>query len=666
MGNSVLGVGLTGLNAAQAGLITTQHNISNASTPGFHRQQIIQGTANPQLYGAGYFGQGTSVEAVKRVYSQFLDNQVSLSETTSSYLDSFYTQVKQIDNLLADPTAGLSPSLQDFFNSVHAVAADASSVPARQGMLSSASALVGKFGTLSEQLQGMRDGVNGQIVSSVGEINSYISQIATLNDQIRLAQSTTLGAQPNDLLDQREQLTGELNKLVNVSVVKQDDGSVNLFIGSGQALIVGNRVFNLTTAKSTEDPENTVVAYSSGGSTAAPLSDNSLTGGTLGGLLSFRNTTLNSAFNGLGRVAVGLAQTFNEQHKLGVDLNGAQGGNFFNLSSATPAVISNLNNTGGAILTASYTPLQSAALTTDNYRISFDGTNYALTNLTTGSNVAGVTNAATLVAAVGNLGLTLNVNATVPPLSGDHWLLLPTRYGTSAISMAITNTSQIAAAAPVKTSTTLSNTGSGEISAGAVDSTFSFPLAAAVTLTYNSGTGKFSAAPAQAVTVTSGGTSTSYASGTPFTYVSGATISFGGISLVITGSPANTDTFTVSPNSGASFAAVSDSRNALLLAGLQTSSTLANNANGTATASYQGVYSQLVSEVGNKTREFEVRSKAQAIVVSQAQQQQQSLSGVNLDEEAANLVRYQQAYQAAGKSMQIAATLFATLLSIGG
>ena len=185
----------------------------------------------------------------------------------------------------------------------------------------------------------------------------------------------------------------------------------------------------------------------------------------------------------------------------------------------------------------------------------------------------------------------------------------------------------------------------------------SLRLASALTLSYNSGANQFTGFPAASpVTVTFNGAATIYAAGAPVPYTEGATISFGGISFVVTGQLSNADTFTIAPNTNG----VSDNRNALLLAGLQTKNTLAGS-----TASYQSAYSQIVSSIGVKTRDINVTAQAQASLVKYSEQAQQSLSGVNLDEEAANLLRYQQAYQAAGKMMQIASTMFDTLLGLG-
>lgn len=635
-------IGVSALATAQAGLLTTEHNISNVNTPGFHRQQTVQSTNTPQFTGVGFIGQGAHVATVKRIYNQMLDSQVMQAQTQSSHLESYFAQIKQLDNMLADPSAGVSPALQQFFNGVHDVATNPASIPSRQAMLSGAQTMVARFQAINQRFTEIRDGVNSEIRSSVGVVNSYAQQIANINQQIGIAQGAAGDQQPaNDLLDQRDQLIAELNQIVKVSTVKQSDGSLNVFIGNGQSLVIGTQSFAMGAASPLEDPERLDVGVSFGGSTIL-LPKGSLTGGTLGGLLAFRDETLDSAQNALGRVAIGLAQTFNDQHRLGMDLNGNLGGDFFNVAS--PKVISNINNSPAATVSAGFSDV--SLLTTSDYKMVATGaTTFTLTRLSDGATVT-----------PGSEGLSISLaGATI----GDSFLIKPTTNGARDISVKLTDTSAIAAAAPIKTSATFTNAGSGTISAGSVDASYLTALPTLpVTLTYSTATNEFSGFPAASpITVTlSNGSATTYAAGTPVPYTEGATITFDGISLVISGTPANNDIFTVSSNVGG----VADNRNALLLAGLQTKNTLAGG-----TTSYQGAYSQLVSLVGNKTREVEVTAKAQASLVLQTQQAQQSASGVNLDEEAANLLRYQQAYQAAGKMIQIATTLFATLLSLG-
>ena len=810
---SIFGIGLSGLNAAQAGVLTTGHNISNAATPGYSRQQIIQSSNIPQFTGSGFIGQGVQVATVRRIYSEFLASQVSQAQTQSSQLDSYYAQIKQLDSMLGDPSAGLSPTLQNFFNGVQDVSATPASVPSRQALLSSAQSLVARFQGLNQRFTEFRAGVNSQIAGSVTEINSLAQQIADLNHSIVLTGDAN-GKQPaNDLLDQRDALLTQLGRVVNIAVTRQSDGNSNVFIGNGQALVLGAQTLTLKTMASSADLEKTVVGYVSGGNTI-PIPESTLQGGALGGILAFRSGTLDSAQNALGRIAIGLAQTFNDQHRLGQDLNGAIGGKFFN--AAVPGVISVTGNDSASNVTASIS--DAGALTTSDYQFSFDGTNYTLKrlsdNISVSSTVPPSGGAPLSLDGVSITGASINAN--------ESFVIQPTRNGARDITLAISDATKIAAAAPIRSSIALTNAGSGTISAGSVNSfndkvviTFTSPTAfdvvdsttgavLAKNMAYTSGGNisfngwttqitNASGAPVagntftvdRTLTATTSGTATigvvtlnspspvdtfltngikvvfdsavafhiegttnnvtgasSIAAGATFAPVlplatganpgvvvtngaatigtsgagayastgakvtisggtvnvaagiatiSGATVTveggsyygsttFKGVDITIdnatgaisipaaaagttastfhgrpatgvaydstisnlvsvngwttelNGTPGAGDSFTIGPSTGAT----SDNRNAQLLAGLQTQNTLASG-----TASYQSAYGQLVSQTGNQARELEVTSKAQANVVAQTEQAQQSVSGVNLAEEVANLLRYE-------------------------
>ena len=639
MATGIFGIGLSGLNAAQAGMLTTSHNISNAATPGYNRQQTVQASSLPQLTGAGFIGQGVNVATVKRAYSEFLSNQVVQAQAQGSHLDSYYAQIKQLDNILGDPNSGLSPALQSFFTAVDDVAANPAAVPSRQALLSGAQSLVSRFQALNQRFTEIREGINSQVTSSVTEINSLAQQIARLNQSIVSAQSGSGGNPANDLLDQRDDLIAQLNNQVSASVVKQDDGSYNIFIGNGQALVMGTQTLALAATASPADSTRKVLGYVTGAGTIL-IPEASLQGGALGGFLAFRTSTLDAGQNALGRIAIGLAQTFNDQHRLGQDLNGALGGNFFSVPA--PAVIGHSSNNPASTISASISSI--SALTASDYKFSFDGTNYTLTRLTDG------TTSSTTTVPSGGAPLTFDgISVTAATLnSGESFLIQPTRNGAHDIAVAITDAAKIAAAAPIRTNAALANTSTATISAGSVNAPppTNANLQQPVTITFHSPyDGQFN--------VTGTGT------GLPATnqaYTTGSDISFNGWTVQVSGIPAAGDVFTVGPNSNGT----ADNRNALLLGGLRTGNTLLGG-----TASYMSAYGQLVSDIGNKTRELEVTSKAQANLVTQTQQAQQSLSGVNLDEEAANLLRYQQAYQAAGKVMQIAGTLFDTVLELG-
>jgi len=642
----IFSIAQSGLAAAQAGLATTSHNISNQGVTGYNRQQIIQSAAPGQNYGFGYIGNGTTVDTIKRVYDSFLTTQINTVQANKSQYDTYYAQIGQINNMLADSTSGLAPSMQNFFTAIQNMVADPSGAAARQSVLSAGQTLAARFQSMDTQLRNLQDDVNQQIQGSVTNINSYAQQIAQLNLSIARAQST--GQPPNDLLDQRDQLVSQLSQESKVTVVEQD-GNYNVFIGNGQPLVVGSQTSQLITMSSPTDIARTEVGYQNANGSIVMLPEGSLTGGNLGGLFSFRSQTLDATQNQLGRIAVGMADTFNAQHKLGIDINGAPGGDFFNV--ATPLVSGSTRNTGSAVIDASISNV--AALTASDYRLSYDGTNYTVTRL---SDNQSVYSGATFPAAPIDGVQFTQTSGTMA--AGDQFLVRPTINGATDFDVLISNTNLIAAATPIRTGSPTTNTGTGSISAGSIDASYtSATVATPVTLTYASATGTLSGFPATLpVTVTVNGASTTYAAGAPVPYTAGATIAFGGVQIQISGAPNNGDTFTVSANTNST----GDNRNILALGALQNTKTLLNGS-----ADYNAAYSQIVSSIGNKTREMQVNSDSQKQLLTSLQTAQQSESGVNLDEEATNLIRYQQAYQASGKVMQVVSELFDTLLSLG-
>ncbi len=749
MGTSILGIGQSGLAAAQLGIATTGHNIANANTPGYSRQVMLQSAAAAQPYGGSFIGQGTQVGEIKRIYDQFISQQVNTTQSSQNFAAMYSKQITQINNLIADPTSGVSPALQEFFSAVQNLATSPSGTAgaaARQSVLSSGEALTSRLQSFQARLDQLRDGVSNQIVDSIGSINSYASQISDLNDVIEKAES--VGGAPNDLLDQRDHLVTELSKLVNVSVTPQGS-KLNVYMGTGQPLVLGERNYPLIATSSLTDPSRIEVAYENNGA-IVQIAENSITGGQLGGLFAFRANTLDVSQNSLGRVAIGLAAAFNEQHKLGQDLNGQPGGDFFNVG--TPVSVPSTLNTGNAKIAASISDV--GALTTSDYRVQFVGgvTPYKITRVSDGVSQS----SATLPLVID--GVTFNLApppAAAAPNVGDEYLVHPTANGASQFGVVIVDTSKLAAGAPISTSVPTTNTGTGKITPGVINSlvatkstsatatisaavtddsysgttlaapvalTFgagstisgfpagatvsvkvgavttnyaapvasipytsgatisfsglsfsiddktaapaigdTFTLAASLpvtpsTITYNSGTNTLSGFPPNAnVTVKNGNTSTTYVAGAVIPYTEGATISYEGVSFVISGALQNNDVFNVKLNPGG----VGDNRNALLLSGLQTKNSLVGNS-----TSFQGAYGQFVSQVGNKAHEIEITNIAETKLLTLAIDTQQSISGVNLDEEAANLLRYQQAYQAAGKLMQIASQLFDALLQL--
>ena len=664
----LMNIGITGLQSASVNLATVAHNTTNASTAGYTRQRAVQATNIAVQTGSGYIGQGSHVTTVERVYSSFLTRQVNTAQAASSQLKSYYTELSKIDNMVADANSGLSTALQDFFKGVNSVATNPSQSSARQSMISSAQSLASRYQSLNDQLNQLYDGVNSQISSTVSSINAYAQQIASLNEQIVIGQSAA-GQPPNDLLDQRDQVVADLNKLIGVTTTTDSNGSYNVFVGTGQQLVVGSQVTTIEAKQSSADSSRLAINLkSSGGSQELP--ESLITGGSLDGLLTFRRESLDKTSNELGRNAASLALTFNAQNALGQDAKGnVVGGtgfvsDFFTMPSTRKAVANALNPVGSpavsiTLTAASYSGNFYTNLTTSDYSLNFNGTDLTLTRLSDNYQwkAAGATNVSDINAVLaadpaGPQGFTLN-SAALTAGSSVNYLVEPTRGAAGEIAVnaaVVADTNLVAAAAPMRTAVGSANSGSAAISSGSVATTDykalkdGFPLK----LTYTSVPPTFT----WLATTASDG---SAIAGGSVAYTSGSTITIAGNSFEISGTPNDGDTFTVSRNSSGT----SDGRNALALGKLLTQNTM----NGK-TSTYQSDYAALVSDVGNKTRELKSNGDAQTSLLEQATSARSSLSGVNLDEEAADLMRYQEAYSASAKIIEIASKLFDTVLAI--
>lgn len=536
---SIFSIGVSGLNAAQVALSTTSNNITNVYTDGYNRQTTLLGESG--------VGNGVQVEGVQRQFNQFVATQLNQATSNSSALDTYETQIAQIDNLLADSEAGLAPLLQSFFSSLQDLASAPSDPAARQGLIGTADTLSAQFRAFDGYLEDMQQGVNGQIGDVVFQINNTAEQIAMLNREISLAKAKT-GEAPNSLLDQRDQLVAELSTMVDVELTIQDGGTYNISIGNGQSLVSGTRSFALEAVASSADPSRTVVGYRDGAGNLREFSESTFTGGELGGLMTFRSETLDKTQNQLGQLAVSLAQGFNAQHAEGVDLNGDAGQDFFSIGA--PTVYSNANNDSAAYLEASFSD-DLSGLTASDYDVKFSATDgYSVTRRDTGETTTFAADATTLEFG----GMVVTVNGT--PADGDRFLVQPTRHAAGQLENLIQDTALIAAGQAE------GGTGSG------------------------------------------------------------------------------------------------DNRNALALQALQDEALVGG------VASLSQAYASMVGDVGNRTNVVQVNRQAQAGLTQQLRALQLSESGVNLDEEAANLIRFQQYYQASAKVIEVGATVLDTLLGL--
>ena len=629
----ILSTSISGLLAYQRGLATASHNVANAETPGYSRQRVELATRPPQRYGSGFIGSGVQVTTVRRQYDEFLDASLRESISGERRLAAFVELASQVDDLLADPEAGVSPALARFFGAVEDLAGDPSSMAARRVVLGEARTLAARIRDLDARLAGLERQVNRRLETTVAEINTIAESIARLNTEIIAQQGAAGGQPPNDLLDRRDELVRQLAERVSVTVAKQDDGAYNVFIGKGQALVVGGQSARLAATPNAYDASRLEVSIQAGASKVEVSA--LLSGGELGGLLDVRAQLLDPARAALGRVAVALAERFNAQHREGMDLDGSLGGDFFRDYGARTAA-PHPGNTGTA--SVSYEVTDVGKLTTSDYLLSYDGSTYTLKRLSDGTTTT-LSGFPGSPATVDGVRISL---ASGTMAAGDRFLLRPTRGEAGAFAVALADPARVAAAAPVRTETAQANAGTAAISAGEVLDATNPDLLKRVRIEFTSAT---------TFDVIDDATNTAIASGV--SYTSGANIDYNGWRVQITGTPAAGDRFYVTSNAGG----VGDNRNALLLRDLRAAGILDSGA-----STLDEAYGDLVADAGTRTRQAELDRDAREVMRQQAEAALAAVSGVNLDEEAARILELQQAYQAAAKVVTVADAMFQTLL----
>jgi flagellar hook-associated protein 1 FlgK len=624
----VFGIDVSALQAFQQAIEVTSNNVANASTPGYDVESVNLGTAAPQDSGGLSIGAGVVVAGVTRAYSQAAANQLNTSQSSLSQLTELQNYTSQIDNLFGTTAGGLSTALQTYYSGWSAVADDPTSTAARQALLGDATALAQNLNSTSTQLNQLNSGVNTGITTDVQQINSISTQIANLNTQI--ASSTGSGQAPNTLLDQRDQLVSNLTQLVGVTTTSNSDGSINVYVGNGTPLVLDNNTYSLTTVPNQFNASQLEIASSTSNGNSI---SSSITSGDLGGLLAARSDAINPALNQLGQIATAVAQSANTQQASGLNLNGQLGSALFSIGApVATASTANTDNT-----TASVTISGIGALTSDNYLLSYTGGAYSLTDATTGANVA-LTGAGTPASPLTADGLSIVLSGT--PASGDQFLIQPTAQAAATLSVALTNPSGIAAAGAIQTSASDTNTGTATIGTGTVTDAADPNLLSTVTIAFTSPT---------TYSINGAGS---------FAYTSGGNISDNGWQVQISGTPATGDSFTVQSNANGT----GDNTNALAFANQQSQGLLSGGSE-----SISGAVGALISGVGAQAQQVNTAQTAQTAVNTQAQTNVQSVTGVNLDEEAANLLQWQQAYQASAQALSIANGLFTTLIdSVNG
>ncbi|MCW8948818.1 MAG: flagellar hook-associated protein FlgK [Sedimenticola sp.] len=653
----ILNIGTSALLSFQRSLSTTGHNIANSDTEGYSRQRVNLTTQVPQLTGVGYLGTGVKVSEIQRQYDDFLATQMRSAQTSASEMEVYFGHASRIDTLLADPNIGLDPAMQDFFNAMQVVSDDPSSISSRQVLLSEAGSMINRYHDLHRQFVDMNKQVGQEMKDLATEISGLARSIAQVNQGIIEAIGAAGGGTPNDLLDQREVLLNDLSKLVSISVVPQDNGAWNVFIGNGQALVIDGANASLTSINSSSDPSQQDIAFTNVSGTQVITEQ--LSGGELSGLLDFRDQILKPAINQLGLVAIGMTDRINSQHQQGLDLSGSFGGQFFAPHSVS--VLGNALNVGASVVTAAYVDTGNLTVSDYELRATTVADQFTMTRLSDGQvttiNTGGVYPYTTAEID----GITISISAAAT--AGDSFLIQPTRNAASDMSLLINDARSIAASGPIRAVHSTNsgggpNQGTGDISQPDYSNTTNLPLAGPATITLQWGATAHLGGPGFTVTGGPGGTiaydPATQSNGAAFTFAA-----YGGMSFTMTGTPASGDRFVIENNSGG----VGDNRNALKMADLQSTNTLLGQTGGGAElATFQEAYSQLVSDVGSKTHQSEVSFNATDGLRERHRSALLSVSGVNLDEEAANLIRFQQAYQAAAQVISVANTIFDTLI----
>ncbi|WP_024327936.1 flagellar hook-associated protein FlgK [Thioalkalivibrio sp. AKL19] len=622
---SASGIGTSALLAFQRAIGTTSNNIANSATEGYSRQRTELSNLTPQFLGGSFQGQGVQVDTIRRISDDFVNTQLRNSISDQSNAELKASLAGRIDDLLGSSSSGLTPVLQDFFDAGQDLANDPTSSAARTVFLTEAESLAERFASIDRRIEEQRDIINGQIRTNVEEINSLTEAVAGLNREI--VSKSTQGT-PNDLLDQRDRVLNQLAEKVNVRITEQDDGAVNVFVGNGQALVLGGNNRELVAESLTGDPRSPDIGLATSGD---PVNiSRFIQGGELGALLETRTGIIDEAQNTLGRLAISIGAEYNQQNNLGLDLNDELGADIFGIGD--PAVRSFPGNESDDVPSVEFGEVRD--LTTSDYRLSYNGTDYELRKLSDGEVVAsgnGVLEAD---------GIVVDTDTITGPVEGDGWLIQPTRNGARDLSVDMTDPSGIAAAAAVRADLGEGNSQSATISSvQAVDSDLGDPWDSddPVTVEYDAADERFLINGNQVADLGPDGVTT---------------IEFNGWEMEIRGTPADGDTFEVSSNEGYP----GDNRNMLAMNELSDERLVGGD------RTFGDGYNSLLANVGTRTRQAQVAQESADAQLEQARAQREAVSGVNLDEEAADLIRYQQAYQAAAQVISVSNSLFDSLL----
>ncbi|MDI3395364.1 flagellar hook-associated protein FlgK [Pseudomonas sp. V98_8] len=666
---SLLNIGMSGLSASHASLVTTGNNISNVDTVGYSRQQTVQNSKSSIQYGNVFIGTGTTLADVRRVYNSYLDAQLQTSTSLNSDAQAYLGQATQVDKLLSDSGTGVTKTLQAFFSSLQTLAGNSNDNAARQALLTNAQGLSGRFNSISQQLKQQGTYINDQLGSMAEQVNKLASTVAAYNKKISDVSGS--GGTPNELLDQRNETIRQLNELVGTQVT-ETEGRMDIYLGSGQPLVVGDTVNKLRVAADPADPTRSSVIMDRTGSSIDIT--NVMSGGEMGGLLRYRNDVLTPAVNGLGRIAMVVADQVNKQLGQGLDQNGNFGAALFNNINSAAAIsqrsIANANN-DPASGNLNVTIQDTSKLAASDYQVTFtSATGYSVRRLSDNTDMGTFTLGATPTPVIDGFSLSLNAG---PVNAGDTFKITPTRSSAADMATVMTDTKTLATAAPLTSTKAAGNDGTGAVgqptlstSLDIYDPVQRLEVQAAVKasmpvrMLMTSATA-YEVFDAKGTSIGTGsivpGQNNDMNISVPYTDAGGAAKTFK-VAMTVSGSPASGDSFNIAMTGASS----TDNRNAQALLGLQSKATIGATATSPG-VSFTEAYGGLVTAVGSLTKQGQLDATATDTIVTGARNARDSLSGVDLDEEAGNLTKYQQYYTASSQIIKTAQEIFSTLIN---
>ena len=677
---SLINIGMSGLNASQAALATVGNNIANANAAGYSRQQIVQGSAGSQQVGGVFIGTGTTLADVRRVYNAYIDAQLQTTTSLNGDAQAYLDQIGAVDKLLSDKNTGVSAALGSFFASLQTAAGAPGDMSARQLLLTNAQTLSNRFNAISSQLTQQNDGINSQLTTLASMVNQHTATIASLNQQI--TQASTSGSTPNNLLDARNEAVRSLNELVGVKV-QEHDGVYDISLGTGQTLVTGNTSNTLSAVPGKTDKSQYSLQIDYPQSSLEVTSV--VTGGKMGGLIRYRNDVLAPAINDLGRTALVVSDAFNKQLGQGLDANGEFGSSLFNninspqaISQRSLATTGNSAGSGNLDVTIG----DSSALTAYDYQVTFTSDKNYSVKRSDGTTLGPFDVTKTPPDMIDGFTLTLNGGGLS---AGDSFKVSPTRTGASDLSVQLKDPNKLAFAGPLLADKGSSNSGTGALSSpnlssmldiyggadlgqlqsqieGAMPVRIAFDEAKDGTQTYRvlneagAEIGKGSIVPGQDNKLTIN-VPVLDAAGNPVKNADGTAKTIG-FDTTVSGSPGKGDSFDIKFNKDGK----ADNRNANEMLALQTKATVGASG-GNAGVSMGQAYSQLVSTVGGKASQASVDGTANNAALAYAKSSRSSVSQVNLDEEASDLIKFQQYYTASSQIIKVAQDTFSTLIN---